>query len=531
MSGSTAGKNASMFTVIAVGWILAGCNVANIGRPIITLTPSSTSTRTPTRTPTFTLTSTFTPTTIPLIQRNLSAIALHASDLPEGFQELEGRSGPECMGELYSDTPEVHANLIHGFNRSFLGDGGATMYSSSLFLYDDAESAKASYRAIASDLQGQTLELPNLGAEYRGGLTVDESAGISMLFIVWRDGVAVMDLLYLGLENPDVGGVVRLALTMQKRVMNPEFAAEDDGSPRIGFFAGEKLYLVSADGTGLTCIAKRPVGSFSFSPDGKRLVFHSHEPSGENRLYFLNLDGSGLTRIDSVKGSRPLWSPKGDRILFVNNEDSGSLYSIDGHGESPTPLTDFPPGEFSWYQKGEKIGLTQVFPSSIWVMNMNSDGSELTLAVKLLPFPYEGCCEWSPDGRYILYSSDRGDEIYKYHLFIMDGDGSGQRRLTDNVDQEWHADWSPNGERIVFVYSYLQRVTTISPDGTDPFFLADSTDYISCPAWSSDGARIAYLDHSVDRHKFYSIDADGGKKTHLFSIESYNITCPVWVPE
>ena len=60
---------------------------------------------------------------------------------------------------------------------------------------------------------------------------------------------------------------------------------------------------------------------------------------------------------------------------------------------------------------------------------MNADGSgqrNLTRSVTR-PFSTEGRAAWSPDGRRILFVSDRGGNS---EIYVMNADGSGKRKLT-----------------------------------------------------------------------------------------------------
>jgi TolB protein len=60
---------------------------------------------------------------------------------------------------------------------------------------------------------------------------------------------------------------------------------------------------------------------------------------------------------------------------------------------------------------------------------MNADGSgqrNLTRSVTY-PFASDGAPAWSPDGRKILFVSNRGGNA---EVYVMNADGSGLRKLT-----------------------------------------------------------------------------------------------------
>jgi Tol biopolymer transport system component len=78
----------------------------------------------------------------------------------------------------------------------------------------------------------------------------------------------------------------------------------------------------------------------------------------------------------------------------------------------------------------------------IFVMNVDgSEKSNLTNTSDAM----EASPAWSPDGSRIAYSRN-GD------LWVMDADGSGQRRLTTTPapETEGHPAWSPDGSKIAF---------------------------------------------------------------------------------
>src|SRR3712207_6711701 len=107
---------------------------------------------------------------------------------------------------------------------------------------------------------------------------------------------------------------------------------------------------------------------------------------------------------------------------------------------------------------------------------------------------------WSPDGRRIAFSRQAGDVVA---LFVMNADGSGVRRLIAPVrgpegapSRDFLPGWSPDGRQIAFTSNRggfgEPDIFRIDADGTDltrltrtPTFTGDFG-----PAWSPDGRWI-----------------------------------------
>jgi Tol biopolymer transport system component len=47
---------------------------------------------------------------------------------------------------------------------------------------------------------------------------------------------------------------------------------------------------------------------------------------------------------------------------------------------------------------------------------------------------------WSPDNSKIVFESNRDG---KFEIYVMDSDGSGQTRLTNNTAEDYYPDWGP----------------------------------------------------------------------------------------
>lgn len=134
-----------------------------------------------------------------------------------------------------------------------------------------------------------------------------------------------------------------------------------------------------------------------FSPNNREIVFTS-DRAGYPQLYISDIDGINVRRLyTSGYADSPMWSPKGDRITFCQRGEQ-SMFDIYNYDIS----------------KNEHYRLTQ--GSS----NEN---------------PY-----FSPDGRFIVFSSNR---FGKYELFTMFLDGSNQRRITQIKGNCYTPCWTP----------------------------------------------------------------------------------------
>lgn len=72
---------------------------------------------------------------------------------------------------------------------------------------------------------------------------------------------------------------------------------------------------------------------------------------------------------------------------------------------------------------------------------------------------------WSPDGKKIAFSSNRDGAL---EIYVVNVDGTGRTRLTDNTEAASHPAWSPDGAKIVFASgSQLQsHIILMNPDGS-----------------------------------------------------------------
>lgn len=101
---------------------------------------------------------------------------------------------------------------------------------------------------------------------------------------------------------------------------------------------------------------------------------------------------------------------------------------------------------------------------------------------------------WSPDGRFIVFSTARWDTLSHYSLALLDPRTLEVRRLTHGPTSDGAPRWSPDGTRIVFARKAWDgspdALCTISPAG-------DAGDCVTIPASASVGVIGWYDAHRI----------------------------------
>ena len=100
----------------------------------------------------------------------------------------------------------------------------------------------------------------------------------------------------------------------------------------------------------------------------------------------------------------------------------------------------------------------------------------------------------------------------------MNGDGSDKKQLTDAPNLNENPNWSPDGRRIVFDSDRAEpgdlEIYSMRADGTDVRRLTESPSLDALPAYSPDGKQIVFISDRAlkDSRKLYVMAAGGGAR-------------------
>src|SRR5262249_45119009 len=118
-----------------------------------------------------------------------------------------------------------------------------------------------------------------------------------------------------------------------------------------------------------------------------------------------------------------------------------------------------------------------------------------------------------------------------YDIYMMNADGTDERRLTHSNAQNTSPNWSPDGQYIAYVswHDDVREIFVMNADGSNQRQLTHDG-YDDAPVWSPDGQQILF--GSTGGVAYWSlsvINSDGSNLRHVpLYFNSENL--PVWQP-
>lgn len=244
----------------------------------------------------------------------------------------------------------------------------------------------------------------------------------------------------------------------------------------IAFSRGGDVWTIAADGTKLRRLL-RNASSPAWSPDGRRILFVSSR-SGDDEIYVARADGRGVKRLTRKPGLdlRPDWSSDGRRIAWSHD---GAIWTMNADGSDQRVVVA---KAQPWH---EHVTPTWHRGTIVYASNRVSSFNLELFAVPARRLTFtkgghgrlgdDGMPDFSPDGRRIVYSSNRDQQG---EIYVMNRDGSRQRRLTRTPGDDFTPRFSRDGRQIAFT-ALPGSVMVMNADGSGLRRLTAGTD----PDW------------------------------------------------
>ena len=234
------------------------------------------------------------------------------------------------------------------------------------------------------------------------------------------------------------------------------------------------------------------------SPDGRWIAYVNYRQDALE-LWVFDVEkrqAHQLTHGGAVN-IEPRFSPDGKRLAFVSTSYNGRFHIFVG---------DFSGGELTGVQRltGEtRSNLPRFYYSA---------------------FDHEISPAWSPDGKELIFVSNRGHIYGTGGFWRMKAEPGAEPREIHYEETAWKArpEFSPDGKRIVYA-SYLggqwHQLWVMPSEGGDPFPISYGDFDNTNPRWSPDGTRIAFISNRDGNTSLWVQEFMGGAQREVVAKE------------
>ena len=268
-----------------------------------------------------------------------------------------------------------------------------------------------------------------------------------LAFLVGNENRSSIDV--LNLDNRE-----RFTITKGTgKFLNPRWSPDSKRVVFLGIHAdkGARVYITEVEQilpARVSDIEAVRVGDWS--SDGESVIFSS-EDGERTGIHVRNPDGVNQRQMTCAKDYGAMWSPDSRQMVFLSERDGNpDVYVMD------------------------RDALDELCAEK---KDVRSEAYQLTETDEA-----ESDVSWSPDGKWLLFVSERDGNK---EIYVMEGSGNKQSRLTYNEIPDYQPVWSPDGRRIVFV-SELDGdpdIFMMNDKGEDQVRLTNNDEMDLLPDW------------------------------------------------
>jgi Tol biopolymer transport system component/DNA-binding winged helix-turn-helix (wHTH) protein len=210
------------------------------------------------------------------------------------------------------------------------------------------------------------------------------------------------------------------------------------------------------------------------SPDGTRLAYAWSDSSHPANVFVQGFEGSRRLQITNGNGRVPVWSPDGSRLAFLAKDGDG------------TAITE-----------------------------ISSLGGSMRVLARIPVAPVLGL-DWSPDGRYIAFSSHDAP-FSNFRISLLQVDSLAVQPLTSGADAtvgDAYPAFSPDGRSVAFARFVTETSADVHLIRTDTRIerrLTFDEQNITALTFAADGESITFASNRDGSSAIWDIEVDGGR--------------------
>ena len=281
-------------------------------------------------------------------------------------------------------------------------------------------------------------------------------------------------------------------------------------------------------------------GQLNYSPDGRQIVFLSHQ-NGETHLCVVDISTGDIKKYSTTEPLKPepewsmtspTWSGTGDQIAYTAAKEAEQYIGILDLKTEQNRAIKIPGYKLSkpdWSPDDQFLvfNAKNEHSDDIYLYDFSTQNHKrLTKATGA-----ERHFGFSPDGRYIGYTKRGGPHE---DLFAISVHGNELINITNHDDHEWYPHWSPQSDKVLFYTTWgddMTEVWTADFPGGELNQISNHVVEDFGSVFNHDGSKVIYISKRDGDNDLYVYDFITGETLRLNISDRLKEGWPVVSPD